>query len=149
MNSALADVEKFLAATPPFDLLDAGLLARAAVAFEVFYRRRGSVLLDLGEVNSTLYLVRRGAVEAVDRRVDVCDRRRACGNGRRVARRGPTIVARRIDEIRFDEDHEKSDGEAEQNRLNDEGCDSEARLHTLSSLPAQPRAVVKPFRRCV
>jgi CBS domain-containing protein len=74
MNSALADVEKFLAATPPFDLLDAGLLARAAAAIEVFYRRRGSVLLDLGEVNSTLYLVRRGAVEARDAAGNLVDR---------------------------------------------------------------------------
>ena len=36
MNSALADVEKFLAATPPFDLLDPPLLRRAAAAIEAF-----------------------------------------------------------------------------------------------------------------
>lgn len=74
MNSALADVGKFLAATPPFDLLDRELLARAAAAIEVFYRRRGTVLLDLGELNSTLYIVRRGAVEAHDAAGNLVDR---------------------------------------------------------------------------
>jgi CBS domain-containing protein len=74
MNSALADVEKFLAATPPFDLLDAGLLTRAASAIEIFYRRRGEVLLDIGDLNATLYLVRRGAVEAHDATGRLVDR---------------------------------------------------------------------------
>ena len=74
MNSALADVEKFLAATPPFDLLDAALLTRAASAIEIFYRRRGDVLLDIGDLNTTLYLVRRGAVEAHDAAGTLVDR---------------------------------------------------------------------------
>lgn len=67
MNSALADVEKFLAETPPFDLLDAPLRHRAATAFEAIYRRKGTVLLEIGAKNETLYLIRRGAVEAHDR----------------------------------------------------------------------------------
>src|SRR5918995_1861419 len=74
MNSALADVEKFLAATPPFDLLGADLLTRAASAVEIFYRRRGTVLLELGDLNATLYLVRRGAVEAHDAAGNLVDR---------------------------------------------------------------------------
>jgi CBS domain-containing protein len=74
MNSALADVEKFLAATPPFDLLEADLLRRAAAAVEIFYRRRGTVLLEIGDLNATLYLVRRGAVEARDAAGNLLDR---------------------------------------------------------------------------
>jgi CBS domain-containing protein len=74
MNSALADVEKFLAATPPFDLLDPPLLHRAAAAIEVFYRRKGTVLLEIGDLNDTLYIVRRGAVEAHDRHGNLIDR---------------------------------------------------------------------------
>jgi CBS domain-containing protein len=74
MNSALADVEKFLAATPPFDLLEPALLQRAAAAIEAFYRRKGTVLLEFGALNETLYIVRRGAVEAHDRHGNLVDR---------------------------------------------------------------------------
>lgn len=74
MNSALADVERFLAATPPFDLLDPELLRRAAGAIEAFYRRKGTVLLEIGDHNETLYIVRRGAVEAHDRHGNLVDR---------------------------------------------------------------------------
>ena len=66
MNSALADVDKFLAETPPFDLLDQALRLRAANAIEAFYRRKGTVLLEIGDKNETLYIIRRGAVEAHD-----------------------------------------------------------------------------------
>ena len=74
MNSALADVEKFLAATPPFDVLEAALRRRVAGAVEVFYRRKGTVLLEIGALNETLYLLRRGAVEAHDRAGNLVDR---------------------------------------------------------------------------
>jgi CBS domain-containing protein len=74
MNSALADVEKFLAETPPFDLLDPPLLHRAATSIEAFYRRKGTVLLEIGALNETLYIVRRGAVEAHDRHGNLVDR---------------------------------------------------------------------------
>jgi CBS domain-containing protein len=67
MNNPLADVEKFLAQTPPFDLLDPALRHRAATALEAIYRRKGTVLLEIGASNATLYLMRRGAVEAHDR----------------------------------------------------------------------------------
>ncbi|HRP34679.1 MAG TPA: DUF294 nucleotidyltransferase-like domain-containing protein [Gammaproteobacteria bacterium] len=68
MSNPLADVENFLAETPPFDLLDQGLRHRAAAAVEAVYRRKGTVLLEIGEQNETLYLLRRGAVEAHDRK---------------------------------------------------------------------------------
>src|SRR5688500_7972176 len=74
MNSALADIEKFLAETPPFDLLDPSLRQRAASSIEAFYRRKGTVLLEIGESNSTLYIIRRGAVEAHDRHGNLIQR---------------------------------------------------------------------------
>lgn len=74
MNSALADVEKFLAETPPFDILDDALRLRAANSIEAFYRRKGTVLLEIGERNETLYIIRRGAVEAHDARGNLIQR---------------------------------------------------------------------------
>ena len=67
MSNPLADVEKFLEETPPFDLLEPALRRRAAGAIEAFYRRKGTVLLEIGAPNDTLYIIRRGAVEAHDR----------------------------------------------------------------------------------
>jgi CBS domain-containing protein len=67
MHGPLADVEQFLAQTPPFDLLEPTARSRAAAAFEAVYRRSGTELLRIGERNETLYLIRRGAVEAHDR----------------------------------------------------------------------------------
>jgi CBS domain-containing protein len=67
MSNPLADVEAFLEETPPFDLLDRPLLQRAAASFEAVYRRRGTVLLEIGAINDHLFLIRRGAVEAHDR----------------------------------------------------------------------------------
>jgi CBS domain-containing protein len=66
MSNPLADVENFLAETPPFDLLDPVLRHRAAASIEAVYRRKGTVLLEIGDRNETLYLLRRGAVEAHD-----------------------------------------------------------------------------------
>jgi CBS domain-containing protein len=74
MNPALADVEKFLAATPPFDRLDPPLRQRAAAAIEAIYRRTGTVLLEIGDSNEMLYIIRRGAVEAHDRHGNLIDR---------------------------------------------------------------------------
>jgi CBS domain-containing protein len=67
MSNPLADVESFLAETPPFDLLDRALRQRAAASIEAVYRRKGTVLLEIGELNATLYVLRRGAVEAHDK----------------------------------------------------------------------------------
>jgi CBS domain-containing protein len=66
MDSPLADVEGFLAQTPPFDGLAPPQLRRAAAAFEAVYRRSGTEVLRIGEANDTLWLVRRGAVETRD-----------------------------------------------------------------------------------
>ena len=74
MSNPLADVEKFLEETPPFDLLDPALRRRAAAAIEAVYRRTGSVLLEVGDHNETLYIIRRGAVEAHDRHGNFVDR---------------------------------------------------------------------------
>ena len=74
MSNPLADVESFLRETPPFDLLDGPLLRRAAASFEAVYRRKGTVLLEIGDENSQLYLIRRGAVEAHDVHDNLIDR---------------------------------------------------------------------------
>jgi len=74
MSNPLADVEKFLEETPPFDLLDPERRHRAAAAIEAVYRRKGTVLLEVGDVNETLYIIRRGAVEAHDRHGNFVDR---------------------------------------------------------------------------
>jgi CBS domain-containing protein len=66
MSNPLADVENFLAETPPFDLLDRAARHRAAASIEAVYRRKGTVLLEIGDHNDTLYLIRRGAVDAHD-----------------------------------------------------------------------------------
>ena len=67
MSNPLADVEKFLEETPPFDLLDPQLRSHAAAAIEAVYQRKGTVLLRIGDVNQDLHIIRRGAVEAHDR----------------------------------------------------------------------------------
>ena len=74
MSNPLADIEKFLEETPPFDLLDGPLRRRAAAAIEVVYRRKGTVLLEIGAKNDTLYIMRRGAVDAHDRQGKFIDR---------------------------------------------------------------------------
>jgi CBS domain-containing protein len=74
MSNPLADVEKFLEETPPFDLLDPVQRHRAAAAVEAIYRRKGTVLLEIGDPNETLYVIRRGAVEAHDRHGNLVDR---------------------------------------------------------------------------
>ncbi|WP_202841415.1 DUF294 nucleotidyltransferase-like domain-containing protein [Luteimonas saliphila] len=66
MDSPLADVERFLAQTPPFDGLEPAALRRAAASFEAVYRRSGTEILRIGERNDTLFLIRRGAVETHD-----------------------------------------------------------------------------------
>ena len=74
MSNPLADVEKFLEETPPFDVLDRGQRHRAAASIEAVYRRKGTVLLEMGDHNATLYIIRRGAVEAHDKHGNLIDR---------------------------------------------------------------------------
>lgn len=74
MSNPLADVESFLKDTPPFDLLDPPLLHRAAASIEAVYRRKGTVLLEIGDQNRLLFIIRRGAVEAHDADGNLIDR---------------------------------------------------------------------------
>jgi CBS domain-containing protein len=67
MSNPLADVESFLEETPPFDILDARLRRRAAASIEAVYRRKGTVAVEIGDRNETLFVIRRGAAEAHDR----------------------------------------------------------------------------------
>ena len=74
MSNPLADVEKFLEEIPPFDSLDRTLRHRAAASIESVYRRKGTVLLEIGDRNENLYVIRRGAVEAHDQHGNLIDR---------------------------------------------------------------------------
>ena len=74
MSNPLADVESFLAEIPPFDLLEPALRHRAAASIEAVYRRKGTVVLEIGDQNETLFIIRRGAVEAHDRHGNLIDR---------------------------------------------------------------------------
>lgn len=74
MSNPLADVENFLEETPPFDVLDRAQRHRAAASIEAVYRRKGTVLLEMGDRNDTLYIIRRGAVEAHDKHGNLIDR---------------------------------------------------------------------------
>ncbi len=67
MGDPLVEVERFLEQTPPFELLEPELRRRAAASVEAVSRRKGTVLLEIGDPNESLWLVRHGAVEAHDR----------------------------------------------------------------------------------
>ncbi|MFY8134800.1 MAG: DUF294 nucleotidyltransferase-like domain-containing protein [Aquimonas sp.] len=62
----LAEVAGFLRGHAPFDRLTPGQLEIAARRIEIIYRRRGEVLLNIGQANTTLAVIRRGAVEVHD-----------------------------------------------------------------------------------
>jgi CBS domain-containing protein len=62
----LSEIVDFLTAHAPFDALRPALLEDAARQIEIVYRRRGDVLLQIGDANSALAVIRRGAVEAHD-----------------------------------------------------------------------------------
>lgn len=62
----LAEVIDFLRGHAPFDRLSPEQLESAARRMEIIYRRRGEVLLSIGESNSALAVIRRGAVEVHD-----------------------------------------------------------------------------------
>lgn len=74
MNNPLADVENFLEQTPPFNLLEPELRHKAAASIEAVYRRKGTVILEIGDHNETLFIIRRGAVEAHDKHGNLIDR---------------------------------------------------------------------------
>lgn len=62
----LAEVAGFLRGHAPFDRLTPEQLETAARRIEIIYRRRGEVLLHIGQANTTLAVIRRGAIEVHD-----------------------------------------------------------------------------------
>ncbi|MDJ0979635.1 MAG: putative nucleotidyltransferase substrate binding domain-containing protein [Erythrobacter sp.] len=63
MASEISEIARFLRATAPFDELDDRTLAPLSRAVEVSYRKAGEVIIEAGERNDHLYIVRSGAVE--------------------------------------------------------------------------------------
>ncbi len=66
ISPELSEVVDFLKAHAPFDALPPALLEDAARQIEIIYRRRGDALLRIGDANSALAVIRRGAVEVHD-----------------------------------------------------------------------------------
>ena len=74
ISPELAEVVEFLRSHAPFDRLTPDQLESAARRIEIIYRRKGEVLLSIGQANTALAVIRRGAVEVHD------------GNGRLINR---------------------------------------------------------------
>lgn len=66
ISPELSEVIDFLKAHAPFDRLRPALLEDAARQIEIIYRRKGDVLLRIGQANPALAVIRRGAVEVHD-----------------------------------------------------------------------------------
>jgi len=66
ISPELAEVIGFLRGHAPFDRLTTEQLELAARCIEIIYRRRGEILLSIGQANSALAVIRRGAVEVHD-----------------------------------------------------------------------------------
>lgn len=62
----LAEITGFLRGHAPFDRLQPDQLEQAARQIEIIYRRRGEVLLSIGDANQALAVIRRGVVEVHD-----------------------------------------------------------------------------------
>ena len=75
MDTELTEVRDFLAATPPFDLLPAGVLDGIPARLLVRYYRRGATILAPGDHSDALYVIRSGAVDLVDAQGALLDRR--------------------------------------------------------------------------
>lgn len=65
MTPEIAEVQDFLGAHHPFDLLPEDARARAARAIEIAYVRKGAIVLLPGAPLSHLHIVRTGAVESL------------------------------------------------------------------------------------
>lgn len=63
MSSEIAQVAAFLRETPPFDVLDEPAIAALSRTITVRYARAGDRVLEAGQHNDWLFLVRSGAVE--------------------------------------------------------------------------------------
>jgi CBS domain-containing protein len=66
ISPELAEVIDFLRGHAPFDRLTPEQLESAARRIEIIYRRSGEVLLAIGQANTALSVIRRGAVEVHD-----------------------------------------------------------------------------------
>lgn len=66
MDIEVSEVVDFLAGQPPFSELPRAELIDLAQQMTVRYFRRGSVIIELGARNDSLYLIRSGAVDIVD-----------------------------------------------------------------------------------
>lgn len=63
MASEISEITRFLGRTAPFDALDAQALGALARSIEVSYHRAGSLVLEAGQRNDRLFVIRSGAVE--------------------------------------------------------------------------------------
>jgi CBS domain-containing protein len=66
MDVEMQEVRDFLAQHAPFDALPAGVLDGVPRRCRLRYARRGTVVLDAGEVGAGLYVVRSGSVDVMD-----------------------------------------------------------------------------------
>lgn len=66
MDVELAEVKDFLASCAPFDELPEEVLARLPRQLTQRYHRRGTVILEPGDPNDTLHIIRSGGVEVSD-----------------------------------------------------------------------------------
>jgi CBS domain-containing protein len=62
----LDEIIGFLRGHAPFDRLTPEQLEQAARRIEIIYRRKGEELLTIGQANTALSVIRRGAVEVHD-----------------------------------------------------------------------------------
>lgn len=66
MDVELSEIRDFLAKHAPFDALPPDVLDRIPRQCTLRYARRGTVVLDVGELGEGLHIVRSGAVDVVD-----------------------------------------------------------------------------------
>jgi len=63
MASEISEIVRFLRSAAPFDGLDEAALADVSRAVEVTYHKAGAIIIEAGQTNDRLYVVRSGAVE--------------------------------------------------------------------------------------
>lgn len=92
MDVELVEVRDFLARCAPFDELPGAVLDRLPAKLTQRYRRRGSVIIGVGETNDTLHIIRSGAVEICDPEGTLLDTRDEgdCFGYSTLAQRGPS-----------------------------------------------------------
>lgn len=74
MDVELAEIRDFLAANPPYDQLPANLLNELPKQLTARYFRRGSVIIELGQPNEYVHVLRSGAVDIIDAHGSLADR---------------------------------------------------------------------------